>query len=73
MLIFNSFLKTLWEYFLLQIAIKGIFNDTINVRIVDAILVETSNKIIILVAPYISKLYLIRGSIQDCTTELPIE
>ena len=26
-----------------------------------------------LVAPYASKLYLIRGSIEDCTTEVPIE
>ena len=73
MLIINSLLKTFWEYFLLQIVIKGVCKEAIAVRIVDAILVETSNKIIRLVAPYASKLYLIRGSIEDCTTELPIE
>ena len=73
MLIIKSLLKTLWEYFLLQTMIKGVFKEAISVRIVDATLVETSNKMIKLVAPYASKLYLMRGSIKDCTIEVPIE
>ena len=72
-LIINSLSKLCWEYFLLQTVIKGVFNEAIAVRIVDAILVETSNKMIRVVAKYASKLYLIRGSIEHFTTEVSIE
>ena len=68
-LIINSLLNELCENSRLQIAIRGVFKETISVRIVDAILVDTSNKTIKFAPPRASKLYFINGSIQDWATE----